>query len=453
LFPPTDATCSGAAAYTFTDGSSPYAAPGFVSNAVGTWHWTADYAGDANNNATSSACADETAVVTTASPSIGTTLSSSSISVGGSVHDSVTYTAYTNNLCTLGARDAGTVTVAAGVVPDSNFLTFNAAGDYYWQAVYSGDGNNDGATSLCSSEHLVVGKIDPTVTTAIYNETTEQADVLVINIGDSVYDIATVTSTSTIPITGTVDFLFYSTIDCTGSSTLAGVDVALTGGVATSTTQLPLIVGAYSFRAHYSGDSNFNSADSACEPLTVNLEGLFDPPFGIKTVNAQGLPVLTWTMVWINNANHVPIAAAVHDPIPNGSTYVAGSLTCTPSGTSTTNTCVFEAPSVTFPRGRIVWSGVIVDDFGATTALAAANEITIVYSVTVSSSVNSVRNIATIDSDLNGNGNTDDPGEQNVFSASARWARFGEPSIPGTGFAPGQLTFLPTRVVEYKGIR
>ncbi|MGD0863613.1 MAG: hypothetical protein ABSA21_12820 [Candidatus Limnocylindrales bacterium] len=67
--------------------------------------------------------------------------------IGDSVHDSaalsdatgnaggtVTYTVYTNATCTAGAQDAGTVTVTSGVVPDSNAITFNSAGTWYWQA-------------------------------------------------------------------------------------------------------------------------------------------------------------------------------------------------------------------------------------------------------------------------------------------------------------------------------
>ena len=34
----------------------------------------------------------------------------------------------------------------AGAVPNSATVTFNTAGTYYWQAVYSGDANNNGAT-------------------------------------------------------------------------------------------------------------------------------------------------------------------------------------------------------------------------------------------------------------------------------------------------------------------
>ncbi len=64
LFAPSDATCSAAAAYTDVDATAPYAtSPGFASDAAGVWHWTADYAGDANNNATSSPCTAEPVTV------------------------------------------------------------------------------------------------------------------------------------------------------------------------------------------------------------------------------------------------------------------------------------------------------------------------------------------------------------------------------------------------------
>jgi TadE-like protein len=107
-----------------------------------------------------------------ASPRIATALSASSGPIGLSVHDSatlsgatstaggtVTYTVYTNSTCSAGAQAAGTVTVAGGVVPQSTSIPFNTAGTYYWQAVYSGDSNNNGATSPCGSEILSVDKM------------------------------------------------------------------------------------------------------------------------------------------------------------------------------------------------------------------------------------------------------------------------------------------------------
>src|SRR5262249_22292193 len=41
-------------------------------------------------------------------------------------------------------------------VPDSNGVTFNNAGTYYWQASYSGDANNGSAKSTCTEEQLTV---------------------------------------------------------------------------------------------------------------------------------------------------------------------------------------------------------------------------------------------------------------------------------------------------------
>jgi hypothetical protein len=110
----------------------------------------------------------------TTSPSIATTLSATSVSVGASVTDSatltgttadaggtVTYTVYTDSGCSQGARPAGTKTVSAGVVPDSDTLPFPSAGDFYWRAAYSGDAKNRAATSGCTDEHLVPGAPHP----------------------------------------------------------------------------------------------------------------------------------------------------------------------------------------------------------------------------------------------------------------------------------------------------
>src|SRR5258706_2728701 len=121
------------------------------SDVCGTYRWKASYGGDANNNGASTACNDsgEASTVNKATPTIGTTLSDTSITVDGSASDgsalsgasvaaggSVTYTVYDNNLCTTGARDAGTKTVTGAVVPDSSSLAFHSAGDFWWQAVY-----------------------------------------------------------------------------------------------------------------------------------------------------------------------------------------------------------------------------------------------------------------------------------------------------------------------------
>jgi hypothetical protein len=68
----------------------------------------------------------------------------------------VTYTVYTNATCTSGAEAAGKVTVTNGTVQSSDTITFTNAGLYFWQAVYSGDTSDNGATSPCIIEPLLV---------------------------------------------------------------------------------------------------------------------------------------------------------------------------------------------------------------------------------------------------------------------------------------------------------
>src|SRR5574341_144067 len=53
-------------------------------------------------------------------------------------------------------------------------------------------------------------------------------------------------------------------------------------------------------------------------PTPTNAPNLFDPPFGLKTFDEANLPILQWTMVWINNSNTVAINAVVSDGIPVG---------------------------------------------------------------------------------------------------------------------------------------
>src|SRR5207244_3072836 len=125
--------------------------------------WQAVYTGDANNNGATSVCTEEHLVIGKNSPTIATTLSATTAAIGDTVNDSsaltgatasaggtVTYTVYTNSTCTAGAQDAGTKTVTNHLVPDSDGIQFNSAGDFYWQAVYSGDANNNGASSVCT---------------------------------------------------------------------------------------------------------------------------------------------------------------------------------------------------------------------------------------------------------------------------------------------------------------
>jgi hypothetical protein len=207
------------------------------------------------------------------SPSIATTLSAETITVGDTVHDSatltgatanaggtVTYTVYTNDTCTEDPQDAGTKTVTNGVVPDSDPITFNTAGDYYWQAVYSGDANNTAATSLCTSEHLVVAKQNTAMTTAQNLIPNDDAN------------LSGATSTAG----GTITFQLFSPNDATCSGTPAYTQTVNVSGPGTySTTNTTFIAsteGTWRWQVSYSGDANNEDSTSACgvEQFTID---------------------------------------------------------------------------------------------------------------------------------------------------------------------------------------
>ena len=258
LFAPGDPTCTGAAVFTQTvpvSGNGTYSTGtppvGHATTQAGTYHWTADYSGDPNNDPAASPCLAEAVVVGKSSPAITTLLlapapriagGAPTVAVGASVTDSatltdatpdaggsVTYTVYSNNTCTANPRAAGTVTVANGVVPNSDAVPFPAAGDFYWQAAYSGDANNGQATSLCTAEHLVVGKAAPTITTTLSAES--------VVVGASVTDSATL-SGATPDAGGSVTYTVYSNNTCTANPRAAGT-VTVANGVVPNSDAVP----------------------------------------------------------------------------------------------------------------------------------------------------------------------------------------------------------------------
>jgi uncharacterized repeat protein (TIGR01451 family) len=183
---------------------------------AGSYSFRAAYSGDANNAPLTSTC--ENFTVAQATPTIATSLSLSSVALGGSVSDSatltgasanaggtVTYTVYRNDSCTDLFADGGTVTVKDGVVPDSDPVRFPNTGTYWWQAAYSGDANNTPATGACTSEPLTVGK----PTTAKLTTPTAELHLLktaspkTANPGDNVSYTIKVTNTGQTPYTTT----------------------------------------------------------------------------------------------------------------------------------------------------------------------------------------------------------------------------------------------------------
>jgi hypothetical protein len=228
-------------------------------------------------------------VTVTNCTAVNTTLSANPITVGGSVHDSATLTGATSDAggtveyryyssqaaCQAdtnpptGGTSAGTKTVTNGVVPDSDTVTFNSTGTFYWAAFYSGDANNLKAQSDCTTEVLVVSTAASAIATDQF-----------------VYpnDNATVSETVTGDISGNVEFRLFDTLtNCQsddGTATAAGLlyseSVPLpaaasnskTVGTSNKSVEVSADATVY-WRVIYSGDAQHDGRISDCVENTV----------------------------------------------------------------------------------------------------------------------------------------------------------------------------------------
>jgi uncharacterized repeat protein (TIGR01451 family) len=217
----------------------------------------------------------------------------------------VTYTVYSDSACTLNPRDAGTKTVVAGTVPDSDTLTFNSAGTFYWQAVYSGDANNDAASSDCASEALVVSALgggggggggaataDLSVTKTASSPakvgSSLTSTITVHNAGPS--DATGVTLTDTLPAGVTFVSATSGTGTCSqasGTVTCNIGSVALNASVVVTVVVTPTAAGEITNTAHVTG--------STSDPTTAN---------GTATVTTA-IVARVCTITGTNGADHL----------------------------------------------------------------------------------------------------------------------------------------------------
>jgi hypothetical protein len=251
------------------------------------------YDGDINNVSADSTCMPLTAQSNSAS--INTTLSSSTITAGQSVLDTATlsgitsnatgtvnYTIFSNASCTTPFGGAGNVSVTNGVVPNSSSFQFITPGTYYWQAVYSGDMNNNAATSTCANGILTVqavaGKNSPTISTTLSTSS--------ILTGTIVHDSATLVG-ETSNATGTVVYKIFTDTACTNLYANAGSKTVANGIVPDSDNIQFNSAGTYYWQAVYSGDMNNNAATSTCttEILTVSAQVTIPPTAGAGTIS------------------------------------------------------------------------------------------------------------------------------------------------------------------------
>ena len=215
-----------------------------------------------------------------------TDIQGTTVPLGSTVHDSATVTGdpaaftptgtvqfwfFENGTCAVDTGiDAGLVNLVGGVAHPSNSFGPLEAGDYSFQAVYSGDENYTGSTSPC--EPFTIDQGTTSTVTAVHLGDDHTTDIQGTNVppGSIVHDSATVTGDPpAFALTGFVQFWFFANGTCTGTGIDAGL-VELVGGVAHPSTSFgPLEMGEYSFQAVYLGDDNYQGSTSACEPFGV----------------------------------------------------------------------------------------------------------------------------------------------------------------------------------------
>ena len=271
------------------DGTARVPSPGFTTTAPGTYNWVASYSGDGNNVAVASGCGDESVVIGKASPTIVTAASEGG-PVGTQIHDTaqvsggnnptgtVTFFLYppSDPTCTSGdtagwvQKETVTLDEDGSATSAGTPFTTTETGVYNWIATYSGDANNNGASTSCMDEQVTIGK-DPTAVT-----TAASAGGVV---GTQIHDTAKVTVTGGFNPTGTVTFSLYGpgATTCTGTPLFTStVALSETGTATSGTFSGTAKAGTYNWVATYSGDASSAGSTSRCgaEPVVITESGV-----------------------------------------------------------------------------------------------------------------------------------------------------------------------------------
>jgi uncharacterized repeat protein (TIGR01451 family) len=242
----------------------------------------------------------------------------------------VSYRFFQNRDCSGEGSSAGSDVALNGQSDTQGPL---GAGEYSFQATYSGDSNYNGATSSC--EPLTIGNVTPSASTTLKNAATDATieNGSTLANGSSVYDTADISNAGGFPLTGTVSFRFFHNGDCSGTPASVQTGVAV-GGHSAATAALD--EGSYGFQAMYvAGDdpNHSDSAWSACEPF--NVQGLVDLAItksGSPATQELGAGNITWTIVVTNNGPDADTGVKITDPMPTGNTFVSATTskgTCT----------------------------------------------------------------------------------------------------------------------------
>jgi uncharacterized repeat protein (TIGR01451 family) len=173
-----DASCTtqvGSDVTKTVSGNGVYVSPVIHVDSAGTYHWVANYGGDANNSATTNGCneANENVVVNPRDTSLTTdaggpfrigesgkvdlsdtaTLSGATSNASGTI----TFHLYLGADCSPGNEVAGSPVTNTGVSGAGDYaspaISVSQPGVYHWVAGYGGDTNNNGSASSCGDEN------------------------------------------------------------------------------------------------------------------------------------------------------------------------------------------------------------------------------------------------------------------------------------------------------------
>ena len=232
-----------------------------------------------------------------------------------------------------------------------------AASSYSYQATYSGDSFYSQSTSSCEPFTVLAANstINTTVDDALTNgpwDGTEQT-------GASAYDTAGVGGVAGFAPTGSVTYDFFANSTCSGTPpTSQQVTLDTAGNVPNSSATGPLAVGAYSYMATYSGDSNYSGSGptTTCEPFAVAK--------GSVTIHSAVDDAATQSP-WAGTEQP---GAAAYD-----TSTVTGASGVTPTGTVTYNFFGNNACSGTPATETLAISGGTAPNSSTTSSLAAGS--------------------------------------------------------------------------------
>jgi uncharacterized repeat protein (TIGR01451 family) len=270
-------------------------ASGLLTNAAGKYCWRAEYTPDTAGSkfylAQSHTNSTTECFFVQASPSIGTTVSESTGRTGDSISDSATLSG-TSNLLGTGSvtfylyapgstchndgsgspvytHVASSTVSTNGPFASGSFGPPLVAGTYQWVAVFSGDANNNSASSGCGSEPVKITASPTIVTTP--SETSG-------SLGDLLNDTADLEGGSNFDGNGEITFNLYGPNDptCHGEPAYTetvpadhnGSDYATSNSTVTADR-----AGTWNWTASFFGDANNNPVSSGCGEESVVIHG------------------------------------------------------------------------------------------------------------------------------------------------------------------------------------